>query len=397
MTPLEQFRQLQTAEGRALLEAIAVEAPTPATTIAVATRLRARWAPDLVSAALTQYELRQRAEGRFPHPERLWFTRAGLEQASNMAIARYRAARYRNLSAVWDLCSGIGGDLLGLAAEPTIEEIHAVDRDPLHLAMAQANAEELALADRMTFIEADVQDIALPPGVGVFIDPARRTTAGRLATGDSEPPLDWCFGLAASERRVGIKAAPGIDHAVLPAGWEFEAIALDTDLKEAALWSPSLARASRTATVITASGPASLEPVPGDPIPHRTPLAGDVLLDPNPAVTRAGLVEDLARTLPGTIAMIDPRIAFLLADTEVRTPFARALRVIDSFPWHEKKLKRRLRELEAGPVDIRRRGLPGDVDAISRRLRGPGTRPVTIAMTRVDNQPWAIICEALPG
>ncbi len=397
MTPLEQFQQLQTPDGLALLEAIATARPTSATTISLASRLRTQWPADLVSAALTMHDLRQRAAGRFPEPERLWFTRAGLEQASSMAIARYRAARYQGLTDVWDLCCGIGGDLLGLANELSIGAITAVDRDPLHLAMAEANAIALGLADQITFVDADVRDVMFPPAAGVFIDPARRTTTGRLATGESEPPLDWCFDLARNGRPVGIKAAPGIAHDLVPAGWEFEAIAIDTDLKEAALWSPALARAPRTATVITATGPVSLHPIDGEPIPRRAPVSGDVLLDPNPAVTRAGLVEDLARSLPVPAAMIDPRIAFLVTAEPVETPFARALRVVDSFPWHEKHLKRRLRELEAGPIDIRRRGLPGDVDAISRRVRGSGARPFTVAMTRVEDQPWAIICEEVVG
>ena len=396
MTPLEQFQHLQTPDGLALLDAVASEAPTPSTAIAVGTRLRKRWSSELVSAALTMHELRHRAAGRFPQAERLWFTRAGLEQASSLAIARYRAARYQHLADVWDLCCGIGGDLLGLASEPSIGTITAVDRDPLHLAMAEANAATLGLAERLTFMEADVRDVQLPLGAAVFIDPARRTGAGRLASGESEPPLDWCFGLAQDERPVGIKAAPGIDHALVPNGWEFEAIAVESDLKEAALWSPVLARAPRTATVVTTRGAISLHPFAGDPIPRREPRSGDVLLDPNPAVTRAGLVEDLARSLPAA-AMIDPRIAFLVAPDPVETPFARSLRVVDSFPWHEKRLKRRLRDLDAGPIDIRRRGLPGDVDAITRRVRGPGSRPFTVAMTRVEDQPWAIICEPIPG
>ena len=47
--------------------------------------------------------------------------------------------------------------------------------------------------------------------------------------------------------------------------------------------------------------------VPGDPVNCRAP--GGYLLDPSPAITRAGLVEDLARTLGAW--KIDPMIAFL--------------------------------------------------------------------------------------
>jgi hypothetical protein len=136
---------------------------------------------------------------------------------------------------------------------------------------------------------------------------------------------------------------------------------------------------------------ASLTPVPGDPVALALPEPGMTIIDPNPAVTRAGLVQDLARQLGAT--MIDERIAFLLVDQEVSTSFGRSLRVVDSMPWHERRVAVRLRKLDAGAVDVRRRGLAGDVDAIARRLRGSGSRQLTVLMTRLRDKPWAVIAE----
>ncbi len=147
------------------------------------------------------------------------------------------------------------------------------------------------------------------------------------------------------------------------------------------------------------SGPTRSSPIPANPVPLREP--GEYLLDPNPAVTRAGLVEDLARALDDdpsadpltrAIAKIDPQIAFLTLDRDVRTPFARTLRVQHSAPWHEKQFAKRLRELDIGAVDIRRRGLAGDVDQISRRLKLEGKARATVVITRVNNKPWGLIC-----
>jgi hypothetical protein len=130
----------------------------------------------------------------------------------------------------------------------------------------------------------------------------------------------------------------------------------------------------------------------------------EYLLDPNPAVTRSGLVEDLARSLGGgsdsggndsaadVVAKIDPQIAFLTLSRPVQTPFARTLRVIDSAPWNEKRFARRLRELGIGAADIRRRGLAGDVDQIHRRLKLAGPNRATIVITRVNDKPWGLIC-----
>ena len=129
---------------------------------------------------------------------------------------------------------------------------------------------------------------------------------------------------------------------------------------------------------------------PGDPVPLRAP--GEYLLDPSPAVTRAGLVEDLARDLGPDTAKIDPQIAFLTLDRPVQTPFARTLRVLDSAPWNEKRFARRLRELGIGAADIRRRGLAGDVDQIHRRLKLAGPNRATIVITRVNDKPWGLIC-----
>jgi hypothetical protein len=392
MVTIEQLAQLQTPQGERLLAEVRTLAPTAATAIAIASRLRKTYPADLVTAAMAMHDLRVSARSKFDRADDLWFTRDGLEQATSEPIARHRAGRYNGCTAIVDLCCGIGGDLLALAQANPKARLRAVDRDPLHLEIASLNAEVIGVAERVAFVEADVREVTLDPGEAAFIDPARRSERGRMARGESEPPLDWCIGLAGGGRAVGIKAAPGIDHDLVPPNWELETTALGFDLKEATLWSPALARAVRTATVIDGDGVHAFSPAPGPEPPLRTPEPGDTLLDPNPAITRAGLVADLARSLDAV--MIDPQIAFLVTSAPVATPFARAYPVVASLPWHERELKRMLRELDAGPVDVRRRGLAGDVDAIAKRLRGSGDRPFTIAMTRVMGQPWAIVCDS---
>ncbi len=84
---------------------------------------------------------------------------------------------------------------------------------------------------------------------------------------------------------------------------------------------------------------------------------GEYLLDPNPAVTRAGLAQELGRELCAW--QLGPMTAFLCPDRNLTTPFARTLRVVESMPWHERAVARRLGELDVGTIDIRRRGLPG--------------------------------------
>jgi THUMP domain-like/RNA cap guanine-N2 methyltransferase len=372
---------LLSAQGQELLARLAADDATP--DLALGTRLRREYPADLVAAALTQYELRLSARAKFSQAMRMLFTRAGLEQSSAERIGRHRARRYEGRKLVADLCCGIGGDLITLPA------VLAVDRDEVHARLARHNAS--IYQTTLQAAVADVRELRLGALDAVFIDPARRTVAGRMRTGTSEPPLEWCFEIPVP---AGIKAAPGIDLAVLPPGWEAEFIADGRDLKEATLWSPRFATAARRATVLTPAGDeATLLPSPGDAVPVAAP--GEYLLDPNPAVTRAGLVEELARSVGGW--KIDDQIAFIAAGQPVRTPFARTLRVLEDAPWNEKDFARRLRALGIGAADIRRRGLAGDVDQIRRRLRLEGPRQGVIVLTRAADKPWGLICEPVPN
>ena len=395
MSPGTDLDALLTGPGAELLASLRHQALTPDTVLALGTRLRETYPAGLVAAALAQHELRLAARVKFSRAMDMFFTRAGLEQASAEVVARHRQARFAAHGTVADLCCGIGGDLAALAGE---HQVRAVDRDPLHLRMALLNAAAYGVDGSVRTVQADVREADLS-GVGaVFIDPARRTDgrpgrrAGRspgqrrLGPGASEPPLAWCLDLAGRVPAVGIKAAPGIARDTVPGGWELEFVAVGRDLKEAVAWSPSLAGPATRATILP--GGHTLTPQPGPPVPVAAP--GPFLLDPNPAVTRAGLVEELARPLAAW--KIDEQIAFLCTDTAVRTPFARTLQVIDSGPWNQKQLPARLRDLGIGALDIRRRGLAGDVGQLHRQLKLTGSRRATLVMTRVRNQPWALVC-----
>jgi SAM-dependent methyltransferase len=425
---------LLTPPGQELLARLAAEPDGGGTALALAVRLRREYPADLVAAATAQHELRLAARAKFSRAMQMLFTRAGYEQSSSEPIARYRAARLGGAHRVADLCCGIGGDLLALAAG---RHVLAIDRDPVHARLALHNAGVYGEAENARAVVADVRDVRLDGLDAVFIDPARRSGPGtgsasasgsaartgagstrpgtvsgggaprgarggahRFRTGQSEPPLDWCFALADRVPAVCVKAAPGLPSELIPGGWEAEFIADGRDLKEAVLWSPALATAPvagaggpRRALVLSGSGSHALVACPGDPVPVTEPR--EYLLDPNPAVTRSGLVEDLARSLGGVdgdVAKIDPLIAFLTLDRPVQTPFARTLRILDSAPWNEKRFARRLRELGIGAADIRRRGLAGDVDQIHRRLKLAGPNRGTVVITRVNDKPWGLIC-----
>jgi SAM-dependent methyltransferase len=372
-------------QARALLAAPELLAAADPDDLRAGELLRRSWPADLVAAATEQAELRRRAAEKFDRAADMLFTRAGLEQASGEPVARHRARRFAEVTGtVLDLCCGIGGDLLALGS---VGPVVGVDRDETHAVCARRNAAVCGVDAGVAV--ADVRDLLVGRAAAVFVDPARRTgDDGSTRRGGYSPDLRWC--LALPHDRVCVKAAPGVDRTGVPKGWETEFVAVARDLKEAVLWSPGWGGPAARATVLPSGD--SLVADPATPRPGvRAP--GRYLLDPSPAVTRAGAVADLAASVGGW--QIDERIAFLSADEPLRSPFGRSFAVEASLPFGVKALAAELRRLDVGAVDLRRRGLAGDVDDLRRRLRPTGSRRATVMLTRVVDRPWTLVCTEL--
>ncbi|MEO6876954.1 MAG: class I SAM-dependent methyltransferase [Gemmatimonadaceae bacterium] len=375
---------LRASEGRALLEQLAHESLAPADELRLVTRLRRDYAPELVAAAVTQARLRVRARSKFAHADAMLFTTSGLEQASSERMAALHAVRYSRFDLVADLCSGVGGDLIGLAQG---RAAIGVDRDPVHARLAALNAEACGVGDSVSMVTADVESVRLDGVPAAFVDPARRSADRRYRVGTSDPSLNWCVALAARGVALGIKAAPGLPTELVPNGWELEFVSEHRELKESLLWSPALATVGRRATLL----PEALTLVQGADVHLPVQAPGMFLLDPDPAVTRAGAVEDLGALL-GEVWKIDDEIAFLSADFELLTPFGRTLRIEASMPWNLARLRECLRALDVGTVDIRKRGSAVDVDEIQKKLKLTGSRAATVVLTRAAGSPWMMVC-----
>ena len=126
------------------------------------------------------------------------------------------------------------------------------------------------------------------------------------------------------------------------------------------------------------------------PLPPLAPPAG-YFYEPDPAIIRARLVAALAEQIGA--AQLDREIAYLTAERAIATPFARCWRVIEWLPFGLKRLRARLRALDAGAVTVKKRGSPLDTDALARQLSGDGARPLVVVLTKVAGQPAALICE----
>ncbi|WP_455771177.1 class I SAM-dependent methyltransferase [Streptomyces griseoluteus] len=386
LSALQGFHALRTDEGLALLDE--VRGTAPADELAVATRLRRTHPAGLVSAALGQARLRQRAEAKFGAEDarRMFFTPNGVEQSTRASVAAYRAERMRALgvASVADLCCGIGGDALALARAGV--RVLAVDRDPLTAAVARANAEVLGLADLIEVREADVTEVDTAGHDAVFVDPARRGGRGRIFDPEAySPPLSWAVATALAAPRAALKIAPGIPHEAVPAEAEAEWISDGGDVKEAVLWFGTGAPGGVRATLLP--GPRTLE---GRGLPDpavRTP--GRYLYEPDGAVIRAHLVAEVAEELDG--GLLDETIAYITADELRPTPYATAYEITDRMPFNVKKLKALLRERGVGNLTVKKRGSAVEPEELRRKVKPQGPHAATVFMTRVAGAPAMLI------
>ncbi|WP_458245234.1 class I SAM-dependent methyltransferase [Streptomyces sp. MAI_2237] len=382
---MNDLADLLTPEGRALLDE--VRGTAPADELAVATRLRREHPADLVSAALGQARLRQRAAAKFGAEDagRMFFTPNGVEQSTRASVAAYRAGRLRALgvTSLADLCCGIGGDAIALARAGI--RVLAVDRDPVTAAAARANAEALGLADLIEVREADVTEVDTAGWDAVFVDPARRGGRGRIFDPEAySPPLSWAVEAARTAPHAALKVAPGIPHEAVPADAEAEWISDGGDVKEAVLWFGTAPGAVR-ATLLP--GPRTLL---GRGLPDpEVRSVGRYLYEPDGAAIRAHLVAEVAEEVGG--GLIDPTIAYVTSDERHESPYATAYEITDRLPFNVKKLKALLRERGVGTLTVKKRGSAVEPEELRKKVKPSGPHAATVFLTRVAGAPTMLI------
>ncbi|MER5637133.1 SAM-dependent methyltransferase [Kitasatospora sp. NPDC002227] len=376
---IEPFRALLTDQGQRLLAEL--RDFDPGQELALATRLRREHPAELVSAALAQARLRQRAAAKFgADAAAMYFTPNGVEQATRRSVAEWRARRFGALGVkrLADLCCGIGGDAIALARAGVA--VLAVDRDPLTCAVAEANAAALGLSELIEVREADVTEVDVTGYDAVFTDPARRTGRGRVFDPEAySPPLSWALAAARRTPYGALKVAPGIPHEAVPQEAEAEWVSDHGEVKEAVIWFGTDAPGRYRATLLpgphTLAGGTRPDPEPGP--------VGRYLYEPDGAAIRARLLPEIAETVGGRL--IDPMIAYLTSDRLVPTPLAHAYELTDVLPYNVKKLKALLRERQVGTVVIKKRGIGVTPEELRRQLKPSGPNTVTVILSRLGN------------
>jgi len=392
---LDSFRNLLTDSGQVALASAEELQPREKDYLRHFQVLSRQFTADLARAALETAILRREAAKKFPHADRMYFTRQALEQASPYEVSAYRSTRYHPFAAAADLGCSIGGDTLHLAE---VVFTIGIDLDPMRLAIARANAQALGLSDKTTFLRADLSaplPLVPPPSspshdIALFFDPARRVDGRRIyKVNDYVPPLRIIKAWLPRFPGLGVKISPWVNLEELRSyDAEVEFISLRGELKEAVLWFGPLKTAHHRATVLPGEHTLVSDQEPD--VLLSEPRA--YIYEPDPAVLRAGLVRTLGAQLEA--AQLDPDIAYLTSDQVFETPFARVWAVEDWFPFGLKRLRTYLRERGVGRVVVKKRGSPLQPEALIHDLRLRGDQERVIFLTHLRGRHIVVICTA---
>lgn len=350
------------------------------------------YAPDLVSAALTQQRLRGRASSKFGN-DAAWmlFTDAGYQQATRRVVADLHARRYRRAGCmdVLDMTSGIGADSMAFARMGL--RVMSVDIDEVTSACARHNLAGFPNAQTWC---GDALSLDLGEYDGIFADPGRRSARGRTFNPrDYSPPLDQILETRRIVPALGVKVAPGIAYEELPEDAHAQWVSVDGSVVEAGLWfGPLAARPGRSALVI-ADEKVTEVLASEDPCTPATQLPaqelGQYLYEPDGAVIRSGAVAELSRQLDAF--PVSEGIAYLSGDALVQTPLASSFRIIDVVPI--KRVREYLRVRQVGAVEILKRGIDIVPDQFRKSLKLRGQNSATLILTRLMGKHSCLVVE----
>lgn len=393
MPALEDYRWLVGEEAASWLRKVAAdlagEPPLPAAIKA----LRSQLGPERTGLVLEQVELRAKAREKFQRADELFFTRRGLEQATDETLATYKAQRFASAANVADLCCGVGGDAMALTQDHVVR---LVDRDEVALLLSTTNVERCG-GMLQESIAASIDPEHVVDVDAWHIDPDRRSSGQRTSRVElGEPGVEAIDALRRACGHAAIKLAPA---AAVPPHWlaecEREWIETRGECRQQVAWFGQLAEApgGTVATLIDANGEACSYQSEADLPPAITANVSTYLYDPSPSLVAAKLVGSLAEALE--LSALSPHSLYVTGENELVHPHLQTFAVEQELPLDVRKLRSYLQAWKIGRLEIKKRGVEITPESLRPQLALSGEHSATLILTRVGDNVRAIICRRI--
>ncbi len=394
-----------------------------------------------VSMLQLQVQLRRRAGKRFPRPEKWLWTARSFSQASDWYSAQFKASIVPEGCRVVDGCCAAGSDLVALAQRgPAI----GIDLDPELVALARHNlaahqmcaeVQKSDLLDCESWIEREDwlhvdpdrggpegktnRSDKFSPSLQSVLSLAKRTTGSLVKVAPStqftepeELPLAdltrlWignygeckqqllCLGAAAGRlkemARQSVRAHADKDTAVRPIEYLGSNLLQNKGvLRWAVLANPSQEDKEQTELHLFAAEEckAGVEP---EEIAFEHSELGQYIYDLHNTAHAAQLQASFAEAHQLT-AITSPN-GYFTKDEAIESAWLQRFRLLDIVAWDDRKMRKCLRGLGAGVVEVKNRLVKLDANHYQKRFSGNGTRKLTLIVTQLGRRTRCLVCE----
>lgn len=336
-----------------------------------------------------QVALRKKAANKFGSlAERMFFTDVGLQQATDIWIARYKAERFGDQKPAVDYCCGIGGDLVALAERGSVV---GWDQDAGVATFARANA----------YTEVCVGDVEqqTPDGAVWHLDPDRRVDGRRSTQVQWHSPgpevvdrwrqtcADGCLKLAPAARVPEVWEQEG----------ELEWITRERECRQLVVWFGELAseNGKRRATVLTKPAESESRWLPSsfagnaDAIAPVAEQVGNFVYDTDPSLRASGLVGALGEEMG--LAVLSGGASYLTSDSRIEHGLVSCFEVEEVVPFRVGSLSKLLRARGIGRLEIKKRGVEVVPERLRQQLKLKGSEGASLLIGKVGVSEVAIL------
>lgn len=332
-----------------------------------------------IAELLTLERLRKNALKRIENSDKYLFTTKGVEQSSSSQIATYHAELFSRNSIIADLCCGNGIDLVHIAENK--KSVYAIDYSNTALYCSRYNAmmNNLNTIDFLN-IKAEEFDCEVD---GVFIDPDRRPEERRVIQGDDiSPSFNEIIKIIEKFKNVVVKLSPVFDYQLEsiagPHTWEF--VSEDRVLKEILLCTGTFATSNILKKAVILPNTTFLENKNSVGITEIK----NYVYDPDPAIIRSGLVQDLAFVLDASL--INKHLSILTSNNLISSQYVKSYHVLKYFHYSKKTLQKYIYDNQIGKLVIKVRGFPDRPNQILQKLKLKGASNGLVYLIRMDTE-----------
>ena len=376
------------------------------------------------AALAAQAKFRWRSRQRFPDPSKWLWTERSLSQSSDWWTASLKADMFPKAVEVIDCCCGAGVDAVAIASRGPVQVVDS-DASMVQLAINNAASHGYELEGK----NQPFENCDFSSNQWLHVDPDRRPGERRTNLADAfSPTLEEVFSVADKVRGAMIKLAPSTkmnpemeqrledtttrcwignrgecrQQLILTGelrrekGYRFAYLAEPpsnnpaedsrSELEAGGMCFSAFSELSPPDDYLSAEYGTSFDAAISDSV-------DDYVYDLH-AVLHASALQVAWATTQGLQALTAPHGFFTGGLIHAR-PWAAGFRVLDVLPWDDRRVRKALRSIDAGIVEIKVRLAKAETSQLQRRYSGAGSRPITILVTKIADRTRAILAERL--